>query len=123
MGIATKEVRELAVKAYLSGKGTLETVSRMFECHTSTLKRWLREYKEENRLEPRRRGHMAAAFSPQEREQLAAFLEEHPDVTLEQVREQFEKTCSLVTVHNTIRALGFSYKKNRYARLSKSGRM
>ena len=123
MSIATKEVRELAVKAYLSGKGSLEVVAGMFDCHPSTIKRWVREYKETGRLEPRTRGHMAAAFSPEEREELAMYLEENPDVTLEQILAKFSKKCSLVAVHKTVHALGFRYKKNRYTHLSKSEMM
>ncbi|MEF2230528.1 MAG: helix-turn-helix domain-containing protein [Pseudodesulfovibrio sp.] len=119
MSIATKEVRELAIKAYLSGKGTLEVVANMFECHPSTIKRWVREYKETGRLAPRTRGHMAAAFSPEERDQLATYLAENPDVTLEQILAKFSKSCSLVAVHKTVHALGFRDKKNRYMHQSK----
>ncbi len=122
MSIATKEIRELAVQAYLSGKGAFEEVAVMFDRHSNTIKRWVREFTQDGRLEPRTRGHMAPAFSAEEKEQLASYLEKHPDATLEEIKASFAKQCSLVTIHNTIRAIGFRYKKNRYTRQNKSAK-
>lgn len=123
MSIATKEIRELAIQAYLSGKGSFEKVAAMFDRHPNTIKRWVREFTESGRLEPRTRGHMAPAFSAEERKQLALYLEKHPDATLEEVKKSFVKKCSLVAIHNTIQAIGFCYKKNRYTRQSKNEKM
>ena len=55
---------------------------------------------------------MAKAFSNEEKERLAAMVEEKPDLTLEEIREAFSKSCSLVAVHRELKRLGFRYKKN-----------
>lgn len=112
MSIASPEIRKIAVEAYLSAKATQQLLANIFGFHRTAIVRWVREYRKEGKLEPRVRGHMAKAFSDEEKERLAVMIEKKPDLTLEEIREAFSKRCSLVAVHRELKRLGFRYKKN-----------
>ena len=43
---------------------------------------------------------------------LVDYVEAHPDATLEQIHKHLKVTCSLPTIHNTLKRLGYRYKKN-----------
>lgn len=112
MSIASPEIRKIAVEAYLSAKATQQLLANIFGFHRTAIVRWVREYRKEGKLEPRVRGHMAKAFSDEEKERLAVMIEKKPDLTLEEIREAFSKRCSLVAVYRELKRLGFRYKKN-----------
>lgn len=112
MTIASPEIRKIAVEAYLSGKATQQQLSDILGFHRTAIVRWVREYKKDGKLEPRGRGHMPKAFSPEERERLAALVTDKPDLTLEEIREAFSKNCSLMAIHRELKRLGFRFKKN-----------
>jgi transposase len=44
-------------------------------------------------------------------QRLKTLVGEHPDATLAELREKLALTCSLATIHNTLKRLGWSYKK------------
>ena len=112
MSIASPEIRKIAVEAYLSAKATQQQIADIFGFHRTAIVRWVREYKKEGKLEPRVRGHMAKAFSDEEKARLVAMVEEKADLTLEEIKKAFSKNCSLVAVHRELKRLGFRYKKN-----------
>jgi len=43
---------------------------------------------------------------------LSRLVQEQPDATLEQLRERLGVGCSIVTIHNTLKRLGYRVKKN-----------
>jgi len=112
MSIASPEIRKIAVEAYLSGKATQGHLADIFGFHRTAIVRWVREYKQEGRLEPRVRGHMPRAFSLEEQERLAAMVNDKPDLTLDEIRAAFSKNCSLMAVHRELMRLDFRFKKN-----------
>jgi len=111
MSIASPKIRKLAVEAYLSGKATQQQLADIFGFHRTAIVRWVREYREEGKLEPRRRGHLRRAFSPEEREALIALVKEKPHLTLEEIRKELHKDCSLTAVQRELKRLGFRLKK------------
>jgi len=112
MSIGTPEIRKIAVEAYLSAKATQQQIADVLGFHRTAIVRWVREYRKNGKLEPQVRGHMPKAFSAEEIEKLAAMVKDKPDLTLEELREAFAKTCSLMAVHRELKRLGFRYKKN-----------
>jgi len=79
---------------------------------------------QENRLEPRKRGHNPAAFAGDNLAALDQYVASHPDATLTELQDAFADrvTCSDVTIHNTLKRLGWTYKKSGYVRVNKIGR-
>jgi len=123
MKIASREIREAVVKAYLGGKASKSQLADIFGYHLSAINRWLRDFKRDNRLEPLPRGHLRTAFSENEQRQLSVLLMEQPDITIAEIKEKFAKNCSPSSVHRTIVALGFRYKKKHYSPVNKIERI
>ena len=122
MKVASIEIRSTVVRAYLSGKASKQQLADIFGFHVSAINRWLRQFRVENRLAPRARGHMPAAFSPEECERLAKLIQERPDITLAEIKEYFSKTCSLMSIHRTLSRLGLRYKKNSQGKRTRQNR-
>lgn len=122
--IASSEVRQRAIEAYRSGQGTQQDIAMMFGITPRAFRKWWRACTQENRVEPRKRGHNPAAFSGDNLTALDCYVSAHPDATLAELQEVFSDrvTCSDVTIHNTLKRLGWTYKKSGYVRVSKIGR-
>jgi len=111
MKIANSEIRSLVVKAYLSKTASRRQLADIFGYHIETIGRWIRAGQQE-RFTPLPRGHRPSVFSPEELEQLAAYIESNPDATLSELKERFGKQCSLPALHKITRKIGFVFKKN-----------
>ncbi len=102
MKIASEEIRTIVVKAYLSGTAGRQHLSEIFGYTTASISNWVREYKKENRLVPRPSGHRKAIFTDVELKQLSELLDKNVDLTLAEIKEHFDKSCSLVAIHKTL---------------------
>jgi transposase len=51
-------------------------------------------------------------LAPAQLNRLEHYVDKHPDATLEQIHDQLEAGCTVVTIHNTLKRLGYRYKKN-----------
>ena len=122
MSIASQEVRQRAIEAYRSGKGTQEEIANMFGVGQRTFARWLAQFREHGQVAPKPRGHNPPALDEKEMERLDRLLQKRPDLTLAQMRDALGKECSVVAIHNATIRLDWRYKKSRYARASKTDR-
>ena len=111
---ATPEVRALVIKACLEGKATRRQLSEIFGYHVDTLGRWVRQSRN-GQTSSLPRGHRKSAFSDGEKKEIEKYINENPYVTLYMIREFFKKSCSLVTVHNVVRGLGYVKKRRKNA--------
>ncbi len=120
--IASQEKRELAIAAYESGQGSQTQIAAMFKVNWSTLKRWLAAKRDEGRTAPLPRGHNPASFLGQDLAALDAYVETHVDASLEDLQEAFSGhvKCSIATIHNTLKRLGWVRKKSGYMRMSET---
>ena len=123
MGIATREVRQRAIEAYRSGKGTQQQSADMFGIHLCTFVRWWKQFRHHGRLAPKPRGHNPSALNDKEMQALDGLIQKRPDLTLEQMRDALGKDSSLVAIHYATIRLDWRYKKSRYERVSKTGPM
>ena len=121
MGIATQEVRQRAIEAYRSGKGTQQQIADMFGISLRTFARWWEQYQHHGQLAPQPRGHNPPALDGKEMQALDRLIRKRPDLTLAQMRDALGKSCSLVAIHYAAIRLDWRYKKSRYERVSKTG--
>lgn len=121
MSIATEEVRQRAIEAYRSGKGTQQEVASIFGVGLRTFARWLEQFRHDGQTAPKPRGHNPPALNEKEMRQLDRLIQKRPDLTLAQMRDALKKECSVVALHNATIRLGWRYKKKRYERASKIG--
>ena len=61
-----------------------------------------------------------ALFAGEKLEQLRALVAEHSDATLEELRDMSGVSCSVVTVHNTLKRLKLPRKKSRSTRSNRT---
>ena len=119
MKIASSEIRSLVVKAYLPGTASRRQLADIFGYHIETIGRWVRASRQD-RFTPLPRGHRRSVFSPEELEQLAAYIESNPDATLSELRKHFGKKCSLPALHKITRKIGYVFKKNSEGKRTKT---
>lgn len=112
MKTASAETRALVVKAYSSGIATRKQLAEIFGYHIQSIGNWIREFEYEGRIAPRAKGHRKSVFTDEEKIALAKLFQDNTDITLEELREKFNKKCSLVAIHKTVVKLGFVFKKN-----------
>ena len=120
MSIATQEVRQRAIEAYRSKKGTQQQIASMFGIGLRTFARWLAHYRDHGQTAPKPRGHNPPALNDSEMRKLDRLIHKRPDLTLAQMRDALGKDCSVVAIHNATVRLGLRYKKSRYERVSKT---
>ena len=120
MSIATGEIRQRAIDAYLAQKGTQAEVAQFYGTSERTFRRWWREYNSTGRTAPQPRGHNPPALNDEDMRKLDRLLIQTPDVTLEQMRDALGQTCSLTAIHNATRRLNWRYKKKRYEPVNRS---
>jgi transposase len=112
MGIATAEVRQRAIEAYDSDKGTQSDIARMFNVDIRTFQRWLSCFRQTGRTAPLPRGHRHATFEGDDLERLDQLITEHPDATLEELKDMSATPCSIMAVKRAADRLGYRFKKN-----------
>lgn len=123
--ISSFDVRQRAIEAYRSGQGSQEHIAKIYRIGRRTFQKWLTAYRQEGRLEPLPRGHNPACFHGPLLEALDRYVEKHSDASLAELQEAFADrvTCSEITIHNTLKRLGWVYKKSGYVRMSETGRI
>ena len=112
MSIASKDVRQRAIDAHLKRGLTQAQVAQTYNVHITTFQRWLSSFRQSGSCEPGKRGHRHAVFSGDALKALEALVENNPDATLEELRDMSGACVSIVTVHNSLKRLGYRYKKN-----------
>ncbi len=112
MKTASAETRALVVKAYTSGVASRKQLAEIFGYHIQSIGNWIRAFERKEQIAPRAKGHRKSVFSDEEKARLADLFRSDVDVTLEEIREIFNKTCTLSAIHRTVVKLGFVFKKN-----------
>ncbi len=118
------DLRDRVVAACDDGVWTRDEVAERFGVSVSWVRRLLRRRRERGTYAPldTRRGRKPVIVGETQR-QLERILSKDPDATLEELRERCNVSCSLVTIHNTLRRLGYRHKKSRSEPPNKTGPM
>jgi transposase len=107
------DLRERVMKAYDEGKWTVGEIARRYDVGEWWIHKLKRQRQKEGSLAP----HKGKVGQPQsiaveQLGRLVRYVDKHPDATLEQIHGKIGANCTLVTIHNTLRRLGYRYKKN-----------
>jgi len=115
------DLRQRILGAFLEGKEGRAAIARRFGVHPLTVSRLIRLYEETGSVNPRPHGGgKPAAFGGEKLEQLRQLVAQQPDATLEELRDMSGVSCTVVTVHNTLKRLKLRRKKSRFTRPSKT---
>ena len=101
------DIRKMVIDGYKEGRFTQTEASRITGYSRATIGKWCRN--EAYTSKPR--GHRAAAFSDEELSLLAEFLENNKDATLLEIKEHFNKKCSISSVFRAVEKTKFTFKK------------
>ena len=117
------DLRERIVTTCDSGEWTRQEVAEQFGVSVSWIRRLLQRRREDGTYAPKqgRRGRKPVFFG-KALKRLDVLVQQQPDATLEELRTRMGFNCSLVTVFNTLKRLGYRRKKRLSGLLSKIGR-
>jgi transposase len=117
------ELRNRVLDAIEKRLGTQEQIANTFSVSAIWIRKLLHRKRATGSIDPlpRTQGRKPA-FSGAYLTELNGFVKNHPDATLEEIQEHFsgKVACSLVTIHNTLKRLGWHYKKKRYEPANKA---
>ena len=106
------DLRNRIVEACEAGGESQRAIGSRFDVSYSfVLKLWF-QWRHTGSLEPLKRSGRRPAFDARALQRLKKAVKDHPDATLEELREACSVDCSFVTVHNTLKREGFRRKKN-----------
>ena len=116
------DLRERIVSAYEAGGVSFAAVGRRFSVSGKVVSKLVRQKQELGTLEPQvhKRGRKAA-ITGVKKEQLLRHLEEYPDATVVERIEALGLTCTEKTGWQTLRKLGWRFKKSLHAPANKIG--
>jgi transposase len=111
MKIAASETRQRALAAYEQGKATQREIARLFGVSMRTFQRWQRQYERERTTHPYVRGHRLAVYRGPALKRLDRMIQQHPDASLEELRQLTAHSCSIMAVQRAVVRLGYGLKK------------
>ena len=120
MKALSEDFRERLVSAYEAGGVSFAEVGRRFSVSGKVVGKFVRQKRELGTLAPQvhRRGRKPAVSGVKTIE-LRKHLEKYPDATVLERREALGLTCSEKTLWQTLRKMGWRFKKSRRVQRSK----
>ena len=120
MNAYSEDLRKKIVEAVERGMPKIEA-ARAFGVGVSSVKRYVATYREGRSLTPKKRPGSEPKLDDGARKLLETNLEERPEATLPQRREFLRQVCGVSvsdsTVSRTLRRMGWTRKKERWARV------
>src|SRR5262249_56762940 len=106
----SNDLRERILAAVDNHEGSRRQIARRFAVDVSTITRLLQLRRRTGSLEPRLHGGRTRdpALDRDDLERLRRLVEEHPDATLEQLREHLGITGSIMIVWRALERLGIT---------------
>ncbi len=117
------DLRARVVAARMEDGQSMGQIAERFRMPKSTVQSILRRYKQTGTVAPKEHGGgRPSAFTPAQLRRLEKDVEQHPDATLEGLRERSGVQVTLVAFHKRIKQMGFTRKKSQYVRWSNDAR-
>ena len=124
MNATSIDLRKRVVAARIEDGQSMGEIAERFRIPKGTVQNILERYRDAGTFErlPQNAGRKRG-LSEEQLQKLEQEVITHPDTTLVRLQEKLSLPVSVVTVHNTLRRMGFTLKKSRYERVSKSEKM
>ena len=123
MAPLSMDLRVRIVTVYENGEGSQAEVAKRFSVSPAVVGKLVRQYRDTGSLEPQlhRRGRKPA-ISGETEERLLKHLRDYPDATLHERIEKLGLGCSAKTLCQTLKRLGWRFKKSHLGQPSKAGK-
>lgn len=118
MAAISMDLRLRIFDARESGESTSEVAER-FQVSPAFVRRLLQRYRESGSLAPSSASRGPKPQLANHHEKLRELMTQHPDLTAPEVRQRLNLKVSAITVWRALVALGFTFKKSRFALPSK----
>ena len=118
------DLRKRIVAARLKDCQSMGQIAERFGIAKGTVQNIIERYRDAGTVDPKpANAGRKAAFVGALLKRLAQDVLDHPDSTLTELRDRSGLAVSLVTVHNTLRRMGFTLKKSPCAPRNNAGGM
>ena len=117
----SQDLRDRVLAACDRGMNTKQ-VADLFDVSSSWVRRVKQRRREHGEVAPRP-PEPVVRFTKIDREGLRALVEKHPDATLVELHAMLDVSCSTSTVWRALNKMGYTFKKRRSMRPSRTGRM
>lgn len=115
----SNDLRRRVVAARMEDGQSMGQIAERFRIPKGTVQNIIERYRDAGTVEPRpQNAGRKPAISGQALRKLERHVFRHSDATLSELRDRCGLGVSLVTVHNTLKKLGFTRKKRLYVRAS-----
>jgi len=123
MSPLSMDLRRRIVSAYENGEGSHQRLAKRFSVSRAVVGKLVRQHRQLRTLEPQmhHRGRKPAIAGKKE-QQLLRHLQQHPDATLLERIDALQVDCTVKTMWQTLRRLGWRFKKSHYGRPNKIAR-
>ena len=115
----SQDLRDRVLRAYDQGMKTKQ-IADTFGVSASWARRVKQRRREAGEISPRKMGSPGVTIV--DRHQLAKLVRERPDATLAELRDELGVQCALSTLCMALKKMGFSFKKKRSTRRSRTDR-
>ena len=116
------DLRQRIVTARFEEGLTMGQIAKRFQIPRGTVQNIVERYRDAGTIEPRpAKAGRPVAIEGDALRRLEKDVQTHPDATLAELLERSGLAVTYVTIHNTLKRLGFTRKKKRYTRRSNSG--
>jgi len=120
----SNDLRKRVVAARMEDGQSMGEIAARFRIPKATVQSILARYRDSGSIEPKpQNAGRKAVFSDKALQKLEQDILQHPDATLEELRKRSGVDVSVVTMHNTVKRLGFTRKKSLYVRANNVGEM
>ena len=117
MATLSEDLRERIVAAYDAGDATRQQIAERYNVSLGMVKKLLQQRRRTGDIAPRHRFSGAKPkITPTHERQLERLVREHPDMTLEELRDASGLSITPQAIHYALERLGLPLKKRRSIR-------
>jgi len=107
------DLRERIIRSYDKKEGTREEIAERYQVSEGMVKKLIQQRKKIGSISHQsHRCGRKPCLTQEMRDQIREVVERKKDITLENIRNQLNLTCSLMTIDRVLKAMGYTYKKN-----------
>lgn len=115
MATLSNDIRERIVAAYDRGDGTRQTIADRYDVSLGMVKKLLQQRRNTGDIAPRHRySGRKPTITAKHQRQLRRLVRDHPDMTLEELRDAIGLACTPQAIYYVLERMGLPLKKRRY---------
>lgn len=116
------DLRERILRSYDNQEGTRQQIADRYQVSLGMVKKLLQQRRNTGDIAPRHHhSGRKPKFTSAHRQALRKMLAKKPDMTLEEMREKLDLSCTLPAIHYVLADMGLTYKKRHSVRVSRAG--